>query len=278
MTDTTYDRSLACNLVILAHLPTEDLVAAVFALEDRHLPAAGPARSGAAIQRDLVVLSLFRGYLLSGQARGDAIRADVREAFLATPLERFVGPPGEAIRTLRSEFLVDPDLDLAPDLARAAALQAVNSLPAEVPPLGRIITKAQTLMAPDDQPLVAPPAMKTILMAQACLRAMLDMRDRRPSLLMRTAPSDPAPLRNAQILANAILASRAPHTPVETAAVAILGQTVCGHLEALRFPVFAGHLAEFLAMWTGQDREGDENVSVDAASASACHGEVPCPG
>lgn len=282
MTDTTLTRSIACNLVILAHLPTEDLVAAVFALEDRPLPCAPSAGRGIAIQRELAVLALFRGYIASGLARGTAIREEAREKLLTTPLERFVAPPGEAIRLLRTEYLVDPDFDLGPELAKAAALQAANGLPTDVPPLGRILTRAQTHMAPDEQPLVAPPAMKAILMAQACLRAMLDVPDRKPGLLMRTAQSDPAPLRDVQTVANAILASNQPHTPAETAAIAILCETARAHLDALGFPAFAAHMREFVQVWARHvaDPEAADPAGIDAVTVTTpvLQGDALCQG
>lgn len=209
MTDTSLTRSTACNLILLAILPTGDFLATAFALDDRTLPGRDAHQQAAIVQRELVVVSIFRRYIATADRRADHIRPDLQYQLLGLSLERMIAPPGRVLAALRG-YLVDADHDLTPELAAAAQMQAGNALPGDVPPLGRIMTKARTAIAGDDTPILDPLAMKALLMAQACLRAVLPVEHRKPELLMRTAPSDPLPLRVAQELANKVLLSGRP--------------------------------------------------------------------
>lgn len=209
MTDTSLTRSTACNLILLATLPTGDLLATAFALDDRPMPARDAHHQAAMIQRELAVVSMFRRYVATADQRADHVIPDLQYQLLGISLERLIAPPGHVIAALRT-YLIDPALDLTPELSAAAQMQATNGLPAEVPPIGRIMTKARTALAGQDSPILDPLAMKALLMAQACLRAMLPVEHRRPILMMRTAPSDPLPLRVAQELANQVLLSGLP--------------------------------------------------------------------
>lgn len=209
MTDTSLTRSTACNLILLATLPTGDLLATAFDLEDRTLPARDAHQKAAMVQRELIVVSIFRRYIATADRRADHILPEQQYTLLGASLERLVAPPGQVLAALRTH-LVDPALDLTPELTAAAHMQASNGLPPDVPPLGRIMTKARTAIAGEDMPILDPLAMKSLLMAQACLRAMLPVAHRRPDLVMRTAPADPLPLRLAQELANAVLLSGLP--------------------------------------------------------------------
>ena len=209
MTDTSLTRSTACNLILLATLPTGDLLATAFALDDRPMPARDAHHQAAMVQRELAVVSMFRRYIATADQRADHVIPDLQYQLLGISLERLIAPPGHVIAALRS-YLIDPALDLTPELSAAAQMQANNGLPMEVPPIGRIMTKGRTAIAGEDNPILDPLAMKALLMAQACLRAMLPVQHRRPILMMRTAPSDPLPLRVAQELANQVLLSGLP--------------------------------------------------------------------
>jgi len=259
MTETSLTRSTACDLVILANLPTEELLALAFSLEDQPAPYAACDRRAATIQLDLTIVSILRSYVVDGDPRASLIDPRARAKLLTLILGRLIGPPGSAISTLRTDFLADPATDLSGEWARAKALQSANSLPADVPPLGHILTRSQTSIGLADAPIVQPPAMKALLLAQACLRAMLAPADRRPTLGMRGAPSDPQPLRSAQELGNRILASSAPHSEADIASVETLALAAEGLLRSVGFATLADQLATFRRAFTGKpDKTGRE--------------------
>lgn len=252
MTDTSMTRSTACNLIILASLPTEEFLAVAHALEDRPVPYADSNRRAATIQLDLTVISILRSYVETDDPRESLISPGARPKLLGLPLERLVGPPGSALSHLRTEYLADPTADLSREWAAAKALQSANSLPADVPPLGHIMTKSQTSIGQREAALVQPPAMKALLLAQACLRAMLSPADRRAHLYMRSAPSDPQPLRAAQEIGNRILVSGAPHTEEQRTAVETLTLAAEGLLTSTGFSKLAEQVGEFRQIFTGK--------------------------
>lgn len=245
MTDTSLTRSTASNLILLANLPAGELLATALALEDRSLPTSDAVARAASIQVELAVVSLFRGYVARCDTRAAHICRERHHELLGISLERLIGPPGSTLETLRAVFLVNPALDLGPELDTAAQMQANNCLPAEVPPLGSILTKPRTNIGGDEVPVTDPLTMKAVLIAQACMRAMLPPYARKPSLMMRTRPADPLPLRLAQQLANHLLQTPDEPTPrerVELEGHAVLAEAL---LEAADLSALAGTLREF---------------------------------
>ena len=116
MTDTSLTRSTACDLIMLATLPTEEFLATAFSLEDRPIPYADPDRRASTIQLDLTVVSLLRGYIRDADPRCAMIATDARERLLALALDRLVGPPGSVLSLLRTEYLIDAACDLTPEM------------------------------------------------------------------------------------------------------------------------------------------------------------------
>ena len=267
MKDTSLTRSASCNLILLAALPTEDLLATAYELDDPALPFRDAKRQAASIQAELIVVSLFKQYVENQWPRAATVAPERQLQLLGIPIERLVGPPGAATATFRATFLADPQLDLAREFTIAHDMQTHNAVPADVPPIGRLLTKAQTGIGGPDTPLVAPQAMKALLMAQACLRAMLPPDARRPELLMRTNPSDAKPLRLAQEIANRILLSPEPHAVQELSLIHGLSDLAEQHLILAGFPGFAAAFSELREHVVMTSRPGRPNGPMGSALA-----------
>ena len=86
--------------------------------------------------------------------------------------------------------------------------------------------------------------MNAILVAQACLRAMLPPRERKAALHMRSTAADPQPLRRAQEVGNRILVSPEAHTPIDVDNIIALSRAAEDLLFASGFVAFAQTLQE----------------------------------
>lgn len=118
-------------------------------------------------------------------------------------------------------YFVDPEADLQDLFEDARLRQMINCVPPAVARLAENL--CGTPLSGPYRSAIPSEARHGLLLAQACIRSLLEVPDRRAKLLLRQKDTDPLPLLEAQGLANAILMSDGPITLKQRAAL-------CRHL------------------------------------------------
>jgi hypothetical protein len=170
-------------------------------------------------QRSRIVVSMIVEEIRTGGRFGSLLRREVLQEICDPGLAPLID--ALSLGGFIAAYFVDPTVDLTELFEEARLRQMINCVPTSVPRLAENFC-GMPLSCPQ-RSAVTPEARHGLLLAQACIRSLLEVSDRRPKLLIRQKDTDPLPLLEAQGLANTIVVSAEPLTLQQKAAL-------CRHL------------------------------------------------
>lgn len=188
------------NYRALAAQPIGELMRTIVEL---NAPGLVPSRSiddAAAIQRELMVVCLFKRAVTTKGPLCEELSVQGQQALRIAPLAEFFGPPGFALE-LFADYLGDPSADLSRYMTIALLQQNAGTVPAEVPSIGVILSSSWAALGADGLALFDRDLVRAALIASACLRALLAIESPRPRATDEderdplALPNDAAPAR-----------------------------------------------------------------------------------